>query len=273
MGQPLVSIIIPMRDKVELLKNLMESLAKSTYKNVEIIVVDNDSKEQETLDYLSRQENIKVMECNLPFNYSRLNNLAAKEAAGDFLIFLNNDIEVITPTWIEQMLQHAMRASVGVVGAKLFYPNETIQHAGVILGIGGIAGHAHKYLPRHSMGYCLSLLDTKNYSAVTGACMMVPKRVFDEVEGFDEENLLVSFNDVDLCLRLRERGYLCVWTPWAELYHHESASRGYHVDTKEALYMQKRWSTLIDNDPYYNLHLSLEREDYSFDLTRRLLIK
>lgn len=267
-GLPLASIIIPIRDKIELLKNLMESLAKSTYKNVEIIVVDNGSQEQETLDYLSRQKNIKVMELNIPFNYSRLNNLAAKEAAGDFLIFLNNDIEVITPTWIEQMLQHAMRPSVGVVGAKLFYPNDTIQHAGVVLGIGGVAGHSHKYFPRRLMGYFSSLVDIKNYSAVSAACMMVPKRVFEEVGGFEEDNLPVAFNDVDLCLRIREREYLCVWTPWAELYHHESISRGYHVDPKEVLYMQKRWGPIIRNDPYYNPHLSLEREDYSLDLTR-----
>ncbi len=262
---PLVSIIIPMRDKVGILRVCLESLRKSSYTNTEIIVVDNGSTDPETLDYLGGLTDCRVLRYDIPFNFSRLNNLAAREAAGEVLLFLNNDIEVITPDWMEEMLQHALRPEIGAVGAKLLYPDERIQHAGIVLGIGGVAGHAHKYFHRLSEGYFSMLADIRNFSAVTGACMMVRKDVFEQVGGFDETNLAVAFNDVDLCLKIGVAGYRCVVTPFAELYHHESISRGLAMNYNEIFYMQKRWGDLLRNDPFYSPYLSLIHENYSFD--------
>lgn len=262
---PLVSIIIPIRDQVNLLKNCIDSLLKSTYTNYEIIVIDNGSREAETLCYLNSLEWCTIARYDIPFNYSRLNNLAVGLARGPYLVFLNNDIEVVSPDWLEQMLQHAQRLNVGVVGAKLMYPDGRLQHAGIILGIGGVAGHSHKYANRYANGYFSTLVDVRNYSAVTGACMMVRRQVFLDVGGFDEEHLAVSFNDVDLCLRIREEGYLCVYTPYAELFHYESLTRGAKVNYHEIFYMQRRWEHLLTSDPYFNPHFSLEWEDFRFD--------
>ncbi len=262
---PLISIIIPIRDKVDLLKTCLGSLKSSTYPNIEIIVVDNGSREPETVRYLESQTHIRVLRFDIPFNYSRLNNWASREARGDYLVFLNNDIEVVTASWLEGMLQHAQRASVGVVGAKLLYPDGRIQHAGVVLGIGGVAGHVYKRRDGMSTGYFDGLLDIRNYSAVTAACMMVRRAVFEEVGGFDDENLPVAFNDVDLCLRILDHGYLCVLDPHVVLYHHESVSRGGNLDYNEIFYMQGRWGERLLADPYYNVHLSLDIEDFQFD--------
>lgn len=265
---PLVSIIIPIKDKVDLLKTCLDSIRKkSTYRSYEILIVDNGSVEKQTTDYLQRQSDCRVLRYDIPFNYSRLNNLAAAEARGDYLLFLNNDTEVITPEWLEEMLQHGTRTGVGVVGSKLLYPDNRIQHAGVVLGIGGVAGHSHKYFPRHAGGYFSTLADIRNYSAVTGACMLVPTELFRDINGFDEVNLGVAFNDVDLCLRIRERGYLCVYTPYAELYHFESVSRGDSLDPAEVYYMLERWGNHLSADPYYNVHLSKTSEDFQMSFT------
>lgn len=265
---PLVSIIIPMRDKPDVLRTCLDSIKKSSYQHLEILIVDNGSHEPATLAYLASLTDCRVLRYDIAFNYSRLNNWAAKEAKGEYLLFLNNDIEVITVDWIEQMLQHAQRPNVGVVGAKLLYPDGRIQHAGVVLGIGGVAGHSHKYFSRYSNGYYSCLVDIRNYSAVTAACMMVPATVFEQAGGFDEENLAVAFNDVDLCLRIREQGFLCVFTPYAELWHYESLTRGPKLNYHEIYYMQGRWQNWIQRDPYYHPMLSLTVEDFRFDPTR-----
>ena len=262
-AQPLISIIIPTRDKVELLTRCLESIeAKTTYRHFEIIVLDNHSEEPDTLTYLAGLPHT-VVPVPGPFNYSYLNNLGAARARGEFLLFLNNDIEVITEEWLEALLEHAQRKEVGAVGAKLIFPNGTIQHAGVIIGHGGFANNAFWGEPAANPGYCCLTHVVRNCSAVTGACMMTRKVVFDEVGGFDE-NLTVAFGDVDLCLRMRERGYTVVYTPYAVLYHLESATReGLHPMADEA-HARQRWGwLLVQGDPYYNPHLTLERFDSS----------
>jgi GT2 family glycosyltransferase len=279
-GTPKVSIIIPTKDKVDVLRRCLTSIVeKTSYPNYEIAVVDNNSREEETLEYLrsiNKRRNIRVLNYKRPFNFSSINNFAAKNVDSEFLLFLNNDTEVISNEWLSAMLEHAQRKEVGAVGCKLLYPDNSIQHAGVILGITGIpgqrgvAGHSHKYLPDGFHGYFGRPHIIHNLSAVTAACMMMRKEVFEEVGSFDEK-LTVAFNDVDLCLRIRENGYLIVYTPFAVLYHHESMSRGYE-DTpekqarflKEVKYVRDKWGHIIDKgDPYYNPNLTLEREDFS----------
>jgi GT2 family glycosyltransferase len=209
-----------------------------------------------------------VIQDNEPFNFARLNNRAATLARGEHLLFLNNDVEAMTPEWLEALLEHAQRREVGAVGAQLLYADGSIQHAGVILGVRGVAGHAHKYLPANNEGYFAFPHLIRNYSAVTAACLMIRKAVYAEVGGMDE-HLAVTFNDVDLCLRLRAHGYLVVYTPYAQLYHHESRSRWYQPPRAEEVhYMLDRWGTLLARDPYYNPHLTLDREDFGFDLDR-----
>ncbi|WOE69442.1 glycosyltransferase [Hydrogenimonas thermophila] len=275
--EPLISIIIPFKDKPELLKMSIESvLNKSTYNNFEIIGISNNSEEKETFKEMKRLESldkrVKFYEYNIPFNYSKINNYAvANYAKGEHIVLMNNDIEIITPNWLEEMLMYSQRDDVGVVGAKLYYPDDTIQHAGVILGIGGVAGHSHKYFTKKDVGYFARPHITQNLSALTAALFMVKKRVFEEVKGLDENNLKVAFNDVDFCLKVKEKGYLNVFTPWAEAYHHESKSRGAE-DTpekqerfkKEVEFMQNKWKDiLVKGDPYYNPNLTLDREDFS----------
>jgi len=272
---PLVSVIIPTRNGLKLIKQCIDSiLEKTTYKNYELLIVDNGSDDAATLLYLeaiSKLKNVHIIRDDGPFNYSRLNNEAAWRSSGELLALLNNDIEVISPDWLTSMVAHALRPGIGAVGAKLLYPNATVQHGGVILGIGGVAGHAHKHFCRKSYGAFSRLSLTQNISAVTGACLVIKKSIFEVVNGLDEENLGVAFNDVDLCLRLREAGYRNVWTPLAELYHHESASRGYE-DTpekrarfqKEVEFMKHRWGKQLLNDPYYSPNLTLDFEDFSY---------
>jgi GT2 family glycosyltransferase len=280
-GNPLVSIIVPTKDKVDLLKGCVDSiLQKTKYKNYEIIIVSNNSVEEATFSYfdsLADTENVKILYYNEVFNFSGINNFAVEKVEGDFVLFLNNDTEVISGDWLEAMLQHAQREEVGAVGAKLLYSNNTVQHAGVILGITGtpgekgVAGHSHKYLPGNDIGYFGRVGIVHDLSAVTAACLMMRKEVFVEIDGFNEENLAVAFNDVDLCLKIRDKGYLIVYTPYAKLYHHESISRGFE-DTpekqerflKEVAYMRQKWGRLIDEgDPYYSPNLTLEKEDFS----------
>ncbi|GEM_PF-718760 len=271
---PLVSIIIPNKDQVELLDRCVRSiLQKSTYKNIEILIIENRSEDGNTFllyDKLKERKNIRIIPWDHAFNFSALNNFAVKEARGDVVLFLNNDTEVITPDWIESMLSYALRKDVGAVGAKLYYPDLTIQHAGVIIGLGGMAGHSHKNFPKDHGGNARRLSIVQNLSAVTGACLMMRKSVFEEVHGFEEE-LTVAYNDVDLCLKIREKGYLIVWTPYAELYHDESKTRGYENTPAKVLrvkgemeFIRRRWPSIFqEGDPYYNCNLTLARQDFS----------
>lgn len=273
-GTPRVSIIIPTKDHIDVLRKCIESIEKKTsYKNYEIIIIDNNSKDHQTIDYLetiSKAPNIRTLKYEDSFNFSAINNFTARNSNGEYLLFLNNDTEVISDEWLSAMLEHSQRKEVGAVGGMLLYPNGTIQHAGVIIGLGGVAGHSHKYIPKDNPGYMLRPHLVHNLSAVTAACMMLRKDVFEEVGGFDE-NLAVAFNDVDLCLKIREKGYLIVYTPYAELYHHESLSRGYEDNPekqkrflKEVKYIREKWKQVINKgDPYYNPNLTLEREDFS----------
>ncbi len=282
-GNPEVSIIIPTKDRSDILRKCIETIKKKTiYNNYEIIIVDNNSKDIRTKDYLkniSKLNNIKTLKYENPFNFSAINNYAARNSNSEYLLFLNNDVEVISPEWLSAMLEHAQRRDVGAVGCKLAYPNNTIQHAGVILGVTGtpglpgVAGHSHKHLPNEARGYFHRPHTIQDLSAVTAACMMVRKDVFEKVGGFDE-NLGVAFNDVDLCLKIRQKGYLIVYTPYAKLYHHESLSRGYEDNpdkqnrfSGEVRYMREKWGQVIDNgDPYYNPNLSLESEDFRIQI-------
>lgn len=260
--RPQVSVIVPTKDNAPVLARCLESLKRSTYENVETMVVDNGSRDAATLNYLGSSPADRILRLDIPFNYSRINNAAAKEASGEYLVFLNDDTTVITPDWIEEMLQHALRAQTGAVGAKLLYPDGRIQHAGVVLGLGGVAGHPYRGWPRNSGGYFSNLADIRDLSAVTAACLMIRRDLFLEAGGFDEERLAVAFNDVDLCIRLMQMGYYNVFTPHAQLYHHESFSRGHALDPAEVYYMMKRWGPLLQQDPFYSPNLSLEGEGY-----------
>jgi GT2 family glycosyltransferase len=263
---PLVSIIIPIKDKISFLKRCLKSIEEKTdYKNYEIIIVDNRSVKKETHDFLSvlsKKDYIRVVKYDYEYNFSKINNSAVGLAKGSHLLFLNNDIKVISKEWLSSMLEHSMRDEVGAVGAKLLYPDNTIQHAGTIIGLGGVAAHSHKNFPVTSNGYFGSLNTIRNYSAVTADCMMIRKRVFEEVGGFDEKNLPIGFNDVDLCLEIRKRGYLIVYTPYATLYHYESQTRSNNLNPDEVMFMKKKWGDTLLSDSYYNPNLSLESEDF-----------
>jgi GT2 family glycosyltransferase len=269
-----ISIIIPNKDHAEDLARCITSImTKSTYRRYEIIIVENESVENTTrtlYNKLQERGAVKIVEWKRPFNFSAMNNHAAKHASGTVLLFLNNDTEVLTSDWIESMLTHAARKEIGAVGPKLLYPDGKIQHAGVILGIQGTAGHSHKYFDRGAVGYFSLLKRVHNVSAVTAACLMMRSDVFEEVGGFDEE-FSHSYNDIDLCLRVRQKGYRIIYTPYAELYHFESKSRGY-IDSPESEARYKleaelftsRWDALLrKGDPYYNVNLTLDTEDYA----------
>ncbi|HYA14304.1 MAG TPA: glycosyltransferase, partial [Syntrophales bacterium] len=280
---PKITIVIPTKDKVEILQRCIQSiLDKTEYKNYEIVIVDNQSRDARTFRYYMTMESnprIKVLHFDKPFNFSAINNYAVANVDSPYVLFLNNDTEVISHEWLSAMLEHAQRTGVGAVGAKLLYPNNSIQHAGVILGLRGIlgqksvAGHSHKYLPDKYTGNFLRAQIIGNYSAVTAACLMMRKDVFLEVGGFSED-FAIAFNDVDLCLKVKQRGYLIVYTPYAKLYHHESISRGYETTSEkqvrffqEAWLIRERWGAVIDKgDPYYNPNLTLESEDCSINL-------
>jgi len=277
---PLVSLIVPTKDKVNILSRCIDGLLNRTnYDNIEILIVDNNSEKPETLSYfdsLQRDNRVHILKYAGPFNYSAINNFAVSNARGTIIGLINNDIDVITPDWLREMVAHALRPTVGAVGAKLFYADNTIQHAGVILGMGGVAGHPFRLFPRGSFYFQRPNL-TQNVSAVTAACLVVRKRLFEEIGGLDEVNLPVAFNDVDFCIRLREAGYLNVWTPFAELYHLESATRGNdmhpdHIERfeREIAYMENRWRSVLANDPYYNPNLALDRTDFSYAFPPRI---
>lgn len=274
-GNPLVSIIIPFQDHPKLLKTCIDSIIKkSTYKNFEIIGISNNSVDKKTFDLIKYFEKIdsriKFYEYNVPFNYSKINNYAVTIAKGEHLILLNNDIEIITASWIEAMLEHSQRKEVGAVGAKLYYPNGKIQHAGVLIGTHG-ASHLHKLYPKNHFGYFGKLTLIQNLSAVTAACLMVKKSIYIEVNGLDEENLKIAYNDVDFCLKIREKNYLNVFTPFAEAFHHESISRGFENTPekierfkKEVSYFQVRHHKIISKgDPYFNPNFDINSVDFS----------
>ncbi|MBA2434553.1 MAG: glycosyltransferase family 2 protein [Chthoniobacterales bacterium] len=278
---PAVSIIIPIRDRVELLQRCLESIrAKTDYAEYEFLIVDNGSREKETLDFLQALERggeARVLRADGPYNFSRLTNAGAAAAGGEILLFLNNDIEAIEPGWLREMVSHAARPAVGAVGARLWFPDGTLQHGGVIVGLGGVAGHAFPHLKRGRGGYFSRAQLQQNISAVTGACLAVRKEVFDNVGPFDEENLSISFNDIDFCLRLRAAGYRNVWTPFANLIHAESASRGHQPTKKEqihfvteATFMQQKWGFELLHDPCYNPNLSLNLPGFELAVPPRL---
>lgn len=271
---PLVSIIIPNKDHIEDLSRCINSIInKSSYKNYEIIVVENNSTEKETFEYyekIKRENKAKVCIWEDEFNYSAINNFGEEISKGEYIVLLNNDIEVISENWIEEMLMYAQRDRTGAVGCMLYYPDDTVQHAGVIVGIGGIAGHSHKHFKRGEKGYCDRMAAVQNMSAVTAACMMTSRKCFEEAGGLDEK-LKVAFNDIDYCMKLRKAGYDVIFTPFAEMYHYESISRGYEdTSEKEARfrsevnYFMDKWGDVIRRgDPYYNPHLTLRYEDFS----------
>jgi glycosyltransferase involved in cell wall biosynthesis len=265
---PLVSIVIPMRDRVGLLEQCIQGIRERTdYGSLEIVIVDNGSKETATHEFLRGLETegrVRVLRVEGEFNFSHLINRGAAIANGEVIAFLNNDIDASEPGWLREMVSHAVRAEVGAVGARLWYPNGKLQHGGVILGLGGVAGHAFTGVPRGHAGYFNRAWLQQNCSAVTGACLVVRKKVFEQLGGFDEMNLAISFNDIDFCLRLNAAGFRNVWTPYANLVHHESASRGHQRSpeeqaqfVREATFMQEKWGIELLNDPCYNPNLSL----------------
>lgn len=277
-GKPLISIIIPNKDHIEELDKCIKSVEKkSTYRYFEIIIIENNSVEQSTFKYYKRiqqkYKNIKVVTWKGEFNYSKINNFGFKYARGEQIVLLNNDVEILTPDWIEQMLMYTQRSDVGAAGMMLYYPDDTIQHAGVILGLGGIAGHSHKYFKRGEYGYVSRLTICQNLSAVTAACLMVRSDVYRQVGGLDE-GFAVAFNDVDFCVKIRKAGYLIVWTPYAEAYHYESKSRGLEDTPEKKNRFQGeiqrfkfKWSDVLEKgDPYYNPNLTLDSEDFSLCL-------
>ncbi|BCO20531.1 hypothetical protein KUC3_33880 [Alteromonas sp. KC3] len=281
---PLVSLIIPTKNGKALVKACIESiLEKTTYPNYEILLIDNGSDEEESIEYfkyLDTLEKVTVLEYPAPFNYSAINNFGVKHANGSILGLINNDIEVISPDWLTYMVGQAERESIGCVGAKLLYSDTRIQHAGVVLGYGGGAGHAHKNFPRFHSGYLNRINATSNYSSVTAACLLVKKPLFDEVGGLNEQDLSVAFNDVDFCLKVKELGVQNVYCAEAELFHHESVSRGLDISPEKAArfnreleYLRNTWANYIANDPAYSPNLTLKRENFSIKGTEELLAR
>ncbi len=273
---PLVTILIPNKDHLQDLKRCIQSIEeKSTYEYYEIIVIENNSTSEEIFEYyeeLKLHEKIQVVTYEGEFHYSKVNNYGASFASGEYLLLLNNDTQVITPNWIEELLMYGLRNDVGVVGAKLYYPDYTIQHAGIVLGLGAhrSAGHIHYKVNKENVGYMGKLCYAQNVSAVTGACLLVKKELFDKLNGLSEE-FAVALNDVDFCLRVRELGYLIVFTPFAELFHYESISRGLDDHDEKAIrynneckVFKDKWKTVLEQgDPYYNPNFSLDHSDYS----------
>lgn len=282
LGKPKVSVIIPNRDHPEDLSRCISSIVeRSTYDNYEIIVIENNSCRDEVFAYYKKiQENpaIRVITYEGEFNYSRINNLGVSQAKGEYVLLLNNDTAVITPDWIEELLMYAQRNDVGAVGAKLYYEDRTIQHAGVVLGLGAhrTAGHSHYRVSSQNLGYMGRLCYAQNVMAVTGACLMMKKALYEELGGLDE-NFAVALNDVDLCIRAWKTGRVNVFTPFAELYHYESASRGTDLAgknaeryEKESALFRERWKELLEQgDPYYNPNFSLDRSDFALKIFKK----
>ncbi len=276
-GNPKISIVIPNQDHTDDLHTCLDSIFSiSTYKNFEVVIVENGSKTKEIFSYYkeieAKWDNVHVLLWDGAFNYAAINNFGVQQAQGEYVLLLNNDTKVITPEWMEEMLMFSQRSDVGAVGAKLYYPDNTIQHAGIIIGIDSTAEHLHKGANKDEYGFMGRLIYVQNLSAVTGACMMIRRSIWDGVGGLDER-FAVAFNDVDICMKIRKAGYLIVWTPYSELYHYESKSRGYE-DTpekrkrflSESRLFQTQWAAeLAMGDPYYNPNLALVLQDVSFD--------
>ena len=277
-----VSIVVPTRDHADDLERCLGSLfARTTYADFEVLVVDNDTKDPRARDVLAtwaaRDERVRVLSMPIPFNYSKLNNAAIATARGEFIVLLNNDTEVLTPDWLEALMEQAQRPEIGAVGASLLFPDRSVQHGGVILGIGGVAGHSHRFADPDSAGYFGALRAISNYAAVTAACLMVRRDAYDRVGGLDE-TLTVAFNDVDFCLRLQKIGLRNVWLPHVVLVHGESKSRGSDLSIfktrrsiREEMVMRERWGDIIARDPYYNINLTRRSEDFAIrvdDATR-----
>ncbi|MBQ9437445.1 MAG: glycosyltransferase family 2 protein, partial [Lachnospiraceae bacterium] len=276
-GNPKISILIPNKDHPKDIRRCVSSIVeKSSYDNYEILILENNTINEETLAYyesLKGNDRIKIIDCKKEdFNYSAINNFGASQATGDYLLLLNNDTEVISLNWMEELLMYAQREDVGAVGAKLYYPDKTIQHAGIVIGLGAhrSAGHTHYKVASTNLGYMGRLCYAQNVSAVTGACLMVKKSLWDKLGGLDE-SFRISLNDVDFCMRLRRQGYLNVWNPYCELYHYESASRGSDAsgekaaryEEESARFREKYADELAAGDPYYNVNFSLNRSDYT----------
>jgi glycosyltransferase involved in cell wall biosynthesis len=281
---PLVSLIILTRNGLQLLQCCVKSiLKKTTYPNYEILIIDNGSDDTATLQYfkqLQTDPQIRVVRDNRPFNYSALNNAAVKLTRGEIVALLNNDLEIISAEWLSEMVSHALRPGVGAVGARLWYPDDTLQHGGIVLGLGGVAGHAHDKMPRHHYGYFGRAALISSFSAVSAACLVIRKTVYDEVGGLNENDLQVAYNDVDFCLRVCKAGYRNIWTPYAELYHHESATRGRDYSAakmmryvREIQYMKQRWGDTLLNDPAYSPNLTLGYGDFSLAWPPRVNFK
>ena len=271
---PLVSLIIPTKNCHQLVRKCIESIIdKTTYNNYEILLIDNGSDDEDSLRYfksLANNPKIRVFHYERDFNYSAINNFAVKHASGQLIGLVNNDIEVISPRWLERMVNFAVREDVGCVGAKLLFPDGRIQHAGVVLGYGGGAGHAHKFFPSEHPGYLKRIVASSEFSAVTAACLLVKKSLYEAVGGLNEEDLTVAFNDVDFCLKVRELGLRNIYCAEAVLYHHESVSRGLDLTPEkqerfrsELFFLQSRWQNYIDLDPSYNRNLTRRCENFS----------
>lgn len=279
--QPLVSVVIPTRNFGDLLARAVDGLLHGTnYQAMEVLIADNGSDEPETLEILNdlaRDKRVRVLRCPGPFNFSALNNRMVEVANGSLVLLLNNDIEVADPDWMREMVSHAVRPRVGAVGAKLLYPDGTVQHGGVLIGMGGVAGHQYLRKPASHPGYFGQLHLTRTVSAVTGACLMVRRDLYLDIGGLDEISLKVAFNDIDFCLRLAERGYRNIWTPFAKLYHHESASRGSDRTPakaarfeREVRYMQHRWGKALEEDPHWNPNLYMHSNEVNLAFPPRV---
>ncbi|WP_082097034.1 glycosyltransferase family 2 protein [Paenibacillus wulumuqiensis] len=273
--EPLISIIIPSKNMTETLSTCLTSIfGKTSYINYEVVIVDNGSTDLSTRKLyenwlLKEPQRFKVYDYDIPFNYSKLNNFGCSKAKGELFLFLNNDVEIVTADWLNEMAGQASRPEIGAVGANLLYPDQTIQHAGVVLSLGGVAGHSHKHYLATDPGYFRRLQMICNYSAVTAACLMIRRDVCEEIGGFNED-LQVAFNDIDFCLEVREKGYWNIWLPQVQLIHYESKSRGYEDTpekqkrfTGEVMYMKNKWPEQLREDPFYNPNLTKDREDYS----------
>ncbi len=275
--EPMVSLIMPTYNGYEITKQAIESIInKTTYKNYEIILVDNNSDDEQALNYfldIEKHKQVTLLRYPHPFNFSAINNFAVSKAGGEIIGLVNNDIEVINKEWLTEMVSHAVRPDIGCVGAKLYYPDDTVQHGGVIMGLCGLAGHSHKHFRRSSPGYFARLIVAQNLSAVTAACLLVKRCIYEEVDGLNEKHLTIAFNDVDLCLKVQKAGYRNLWTPYAELYHHESISRGAEDNPEkqarflsEVDYIKTCWNAEGKVDRYYNKNLTRSAVDFSLSI-------
>lgn len=272
---PLIAIVIPTKDHIDLLETCIDSIqSKTSYPNFQIVVADNDSEDPSSLEYFEeiQKRGIEVFRIPGKFNFSKINNSIISDRSESLICLLNNDTTIINEDWLDEMVMHACRDEIGIVGAKLLFPHDHVQHAGIVLGIGGIGSEAFKYIHKTDDGYIHRAFLIGNYSAVTGACMLFRKSIWEELHGLNEDETPNAYSDVDFCLRCQEKGYRILFTPFAQLYHHQSASRG--QDSSEALqsstkYMQKRWGSYIQRDPYYNPNLTWEREDFTLTFPPR----